>query len=55
MLEPLIEATHWGEVSANILRIGRGLEVEVYGAYLDLWWEVQFLLDPALLNAAAGC
>ena len=43
------------EVRDGRARLGRGLEVEAYKVYLDLWWEVQFLLDPSLLSVGSGC
>jgi len=35
--------------------VARSYEVDLYTFYLDVWWEVQFALEPSLLGPQLGC
>lgn len=43
------------EALEKLQYVQRVVEVEVYKLYLDVWWEVQFVLDRSLLEPVIGC
>ena len=43
------------EAMRKLEHFQRVVEVEAYKVYLDVWWELQFVLDRSLLEPIIGC